>query len=147
MEEIERLSGILKKASASLSSISAEDAAYQSAPEQWSKKQELGHLVDSACNNHQLIVRAQVEEEPSLPDYDGDRWVMLHDYQAMKWQQIVERWQIMNEQLLRAASKISSQTAERRLTVGEKSMTLGFLVKDYVDHMLHHLRHIGVDFS
>ena len=72
---------------------------------------------------------------------------MLHDYQAMKWQQIVERWQIMNEQLLRAASKISSQTAERRLTVGEKSMTLRFLVKDYVDHMLHHLRHIGVDFS
>src|SRR5215469_3777438 len=112
MESVERLSGILKTAPASLISISAEDAAYQSAPAQWSKKQELGHLVDSACNNHQRIVRAQVEQEPSLPDYDGDRWVILHDYQGMKWEQLVERWHMMNEQLLRAASTISPQSAE-----------------------------------
>ena len=145
MEEIERLSGILTNASASLISISAEDAAYQSASGKWSKKQELGHLVDSACNNHQRIVRAQIEHEPSLADYDGDRWVTLHDYQGMKWEQIIERWHMMNEQLVRAASAISPQSAGRRLTVAGKSMTLGFLVKDYVDHMLHHLRHIGVD--
>lgn len=145
MDEIERLSTILKKAPVLLTAISEGDAAHQSAPGKWSKKQELEHLVDSACNNHQRVVRAQVEHEPSLPDYDGDRWVALHDYQTMKWEQIVERWHMMNEQLLRAASTISPQNAERRLTVSGKSVTLAFLVQDYVDHMLHHLRHIGVD--
>lgn len=52
---------------------------------------------------------------------------------------------MMNEQLLRAARAISPRSAVRRLTVAGKSMTLAFLVKNYLDHMIHHQRHIGVD--
>jgi hypothetical protein len=102
-------------------------------------------LVDSACNNHQRIVRAQVETEPSLPGYDGDRWVALHDYQGTEWEDIIDRWQVLNEHLLHAATAISPQATELKLEVGGKRMTLGFVVTDYVDHLLHHLRHIGVD--
>jgi hypothetical protein len=145
MEAVAKLSGILAKAPALLSALSAESAAKQPARGKWSKKQELGHLVDSACNNHQRIVRAQLETKPSLPDYDGDGWVALHNYDAMDWDEIVGRWLVMNEHLLRAASAISPQAAERRLTVGGKEVTLGFVVTDYVDHLLHHLRRIGVD--
>ena len=145
MEAVAKLSGILAKAPALLSTLSAESAAKQPGRGKWSKKQELGHLVDSACNNHQRIVRAQLETKPSLPDYDGDGWVAFHNYDAMDWDEIVGRWLVMNEHLLRAASVISPQAAERRLTVGGKEVTLGFVVTDYVDHLLHHLRHIGVD--
>jgi DinB superfamily len=145
MEAVAKLSKVLTKAPALLAAISADEAAKQTNSGKWSKKQELGHLVDSACNNHQRIVRAQVETEPSLPGYDGDRWVALHDYQGTEWKDIIDRWRFLNEHLLRAATAISPQTTELKLEVGGKQMTLGFVVTDYVDHLLHHLRHIGVD--
>ena len=50
-------------------------------PDGWSVKEELGHLLDSAANNHQRIVRAQLENNPAMPRYDGDKWVALHRYQ------------------------------------------------------------------
>jgi hypothetical protein len=55
------------KGTALLTAILPDEAAQHPAPGKWSKKQELGHLVDSACNNQQRIVRAQLEKEPSLP--------------------------------------------------------------------------------
>ena len=145
MEVIARFSDVLEKTPALLDAISPEEAAKQPAPGKWSKKQELGHLIDSACNNHQRIVRTQVEAEPSLPSYDGERWVALHNYQGMEWKEVVGRWRMMNEHLLRAASGVSPQAEKRKLTVGGKEMTLAFLIEDYVRHLLHHLGHIGVD--
>jgi len=144
MDALRRLSTTLEKTPALLMAIPSDHAAKKPAPGKWSKKQELGHLVDSASNNHQRIVRAQLENEPSLPDYDGNRWVSLHGYQTMEWKEIIGRWRVMNEHLLRAASKISPQIAKRKLTVGGKEMTLAFLIEDYLDHLLDHLRHIGI---
>ena len=145
MEVMARFSDVLEKAPALLHAISPEEAAKLPAPGAWSKKQELGHLIDSACNNHQRIVRAQVETEPSLPNYDGERWVALHNYQGMEWKELIARWRMLNEHLLRAASGVSPQARERKLTVAGKEMTLSFLIEDYVRHLLHHLGHIGVE--
>ena len=145
MEAVGKLKQIVAKAPTLLMVISPKEASKQPAVGKWSKKQELGHLVDSACNNHQRIVRVQLETEPSLPGYDGNRWVALHDYQGMDWNEIIGLWLVMNEHLLRAASAISPEAGERGLTLGGKPMTLGFLVEDYVNHLLHHLQHIGVE--
>ena len=145
MEVIAKFSNVLEKTPALLHAISPEAAAKQPAPGAWSKKQELGHLIDSACNNHQRIVRAQLETEPALPNYDGERWVALHNYQGMEWKEIIGRWRTMNEHLLLAASGISPQARERKLTVAGKEMTLAFLIEDYVRHLRHHLGHIGVE--
>ena len=98
MEAVGKLKQIVAQAPGLLMALSPEEASAQPASGKWSKKQELGHLLDSAANNHQRVVRAQVEEQPALPDYDGDRWVALHDYQAMDWSEIIERWRVMNQQ-------------------------------------------------
>lgn len=147
MEAVGKLKQIVAQAPSLLMALSPDEVSAQPAPGKWSKKQELGHLLDSASNNHQRVVRAQVEEQPSLSDYDGDRWVTLHNYQAMEWSEIIERWRVMNQQLIRAASSIAPRALERKLTVGGKIMTLGVLLNDYVDHLLHHIRHIGIDFA
>jgi len=147
MEVVGKLKQLVAQAPSLLMALSPDEVSAQPAPGKWSKKQELGHLLDSASNNHQRVVRAQVEEQPSLSDYDGDRWVTLHNYQAMEWSEIIERWRVMNQQLIRAASSVAPRALERKLTVGGKIMTLGVLLNDYVDHLLHHIRHIGIDFA
>jgi DinB superfamily len=146
MEAVGKLKQIVAQTPSLLMAISPAEASNQPAPGKWSKKQELGHLLDSACHNHQRVVRAQVEEQPSLAAYDGDRWVALHNYQAIDWSEIIERWRVMNQQLIRAASTMVPRTLESKLTVGGNPMTLGVLLDDYVNHLLHHLRHIGIDF-
>jgi hypothetical protein len=113
------------------------------APGKWSRQEELGHLVDSASNNHQRLVRAQLEESPAMPGYDGDAWVALHGYQSRDWSEIIDLWLLLNRQLLAAARAAPDAAWSRTLTVGGGApMTLAFLIDDYVRHLAHHLRHI-----
>jgi hypothetical protein len=115
-------------------------------PDKWSRRQELGHLLDSAANNHQRIVRAQLEAQPAMPGYDGDRWVDLHDYQHRDWKELIGIWSALNSQLLAAAEAAIPSASARTCTIaGSEPMTISFIVDDYVEHMLHHLQHVGVD--
>ena len=129
-----------------LAGISNERAAAKPAPDSWSAKQELGHLIDSAANNHQRIVRAQLENNLALPGYDGDQWVELHGYQNRDWTDLIALWRAGNSQLLAAAEATPDVAWSHTLSVGgSEPMTLGFVLDDYVDHMASHLRHIGVE--
>src|SRR6267378_507077 len=80
---------VLTVVPARLAGISNGNAAARPGPDSWSAKQELGHLIDSAANNHQRIVRAQLENNLALPGYDGDRWVELHGYQNRNWTELI----------------------------------------------------------
>jgi nitroreductase len=140
------LDSILDRLPAHLLAISDERAAARPKPAAWSPKEELGHLIDSAANNHRRIVLAQIEDNPALPNYDGDRWVKLHDYQRREWKDLIELWRALNSQLLAAARAASDKDWARTCTIGDSgALTLRFVFDDYVDHMLGHLKHIGVD--
>lgn len=129
-----------------LAAISQGRAAAKPASNSWSPKQELGHLIDSAANNHQRIARAQLEDNLALPGYDGDRWVELHRYQNRDWNDLIALWRSGNSQLLAAAEAAAKEAWSHMLTVGgSQPMTLGFVLDDYVAHMASHLRHIGVE--
>ncbi len=115
-------------------------------PSSWSPKEELGHLLDSAANNHQRIVRAQLEDSPAMPGYEQNRWVAVHAYQRRSWKELIELWQALNRQLLTAAEAVPDSAWSRTLTVaGSEPLTLQFVFEDYVAHMLHHLQHIGIE--
>jgi nitroreductase len=129
-----------------LSAITGGQVAAKSAPDRWSLKEELGHLIDSAANNHQRIVRAQLENNLALPGYDGDRWVALHGYQNRNWVDLMTLWRAGNRQLLAAAEAAPAAAWSHKLTIGgSEPLTLAFVLEDYIEHMAGHLQHIGVE--
>lgn len=141
-----RLASIVYEASIRLGAIAPDRAGEKSAPDRWSSKEELGHLIDSATVNHQRIVRTILEDRPALYDYDGDRWVALHEYQSSHWTELIRLWLAINEHILRVVDTITTDLWARTCTVGDSApMTLSALVGSYIDHMLDHLGHIGIE--
>jgi len=112
----------------------------------WSVKEELGHLIDSAANNHQRIVRGQLEDNPAMPGYNGDQWVALHAYQKRDWPELIGRWAALNQQLLAAAEAVPDSAWSRTCTIGgSQPLTLQFVLEDYLHHMKDHLKHMKVE--
>jgi hypothetical protein len=145
MQGLTLLQALLDRVPARLENIPSGKREAKSAPSQWSPREELGHLLDSAANNHQRIVRAQLEDKPSMPGYDGDRWVELHRYHQRDWTELIGLWKALNEQLLAAAKAVPDSAWSRTCTIADsKPLTLEFVLQDYLEHMVHHLKHIGI---
>ena len=126
-----------------LNAISEAQASTHPAPGKWSKKEELGHLIDSAANNHLRFARAALYGNYEGPGYDQDRWVALHGYQDMTLETIIGLWHRYNGLLARLVEQIEPNRLEALCIVGDGDpVTLGFLIDDYVLHMQHHLDHI-----
>ena len=148
MQSVANLRHLLNTIPERLQSLPVDEVGRKQAPSQWTPKEELGHLLDSAANNHQRIVRTQLEEKPAMPGYDGDRWVELHRYQQRPWPDLIKLWTSLNEQLLIAAEAVPDSAWSRTCTIADSGpLTLQFVFEDYVAHMLHHLKHIGVDLT
>ena len=80
------------EAAASLSAVSPEDASKRPAPGKWSAKEIIGHLVDSAANNHQRFVRAQLQDDLVFAGYEQDAWVAAQRYGDAPWVELVVLW-------------------------------------------------------
>src|ERR1039457_4371877 len=119
MQNLHRLRRLLDVLPKRLSAWSADEAGRKGSPTVWSHKEELGHLLDSAANNHQRIVRAQLEDKPAMPSYDGDQWVALHRYQERDWDTLIEMWTVLNRQLLAAAEAAPDGAGARTLTIAD----------------------------
>jgi len=145
MQSLFVLQELIDRLPARLQALSSNKVEDKPAPDAWSAKEELGHLLDSAANNHQRIVRMQLEEHPAMPGYDGDAWVTLHQYQRRDWPALIERWAALNSQLLAAAEAVPDSAWSRTCTIADSEpLTLQFVFDDYIHHMLEHLRHMGV---
>ncbi len=146
MQSLIVLQELIDRLPARLQALPSDKVEHKPAPGAWSAKEELGHLLDSAANNHQRIVRTQLEDNPAMPNYDGDAWVALHRYQDRDWHSLIERWAALNRQLLAAAEAVPDSAWSRTCTIADsKPLTLQFVFDDYIDHMVQHLRHMGVN--
>jgi hypothetical protein len=106
----------------------------------WSMREELGHLVDSAVNNHNRFVRAALEGAYAGPGYAENPWVDLHRYAERPWPVLVGEWHAHNTALVPLLRNIPDARLSAPCAVGGGApVTLEFLVDEYVLHMQHHL--------
>jgi len=146
MQGLKRLRTLIEEVPPKLSKLAQSQVELKPSSSRWSPKEELGHLLDSAANNHQRIVRAQLEDEPKMPGYDGNAWVELHKYQHRDWKEMIDIWRALNRQLLAAAEAVPESAWSRTCTIADSlPLTLKFVFEDYIDHMVHHLQHIGIE--
>jgi hypothetical protein len=139
------LASVVAHALPLLSAISEDAASIKPAPTKWSKKEILGHLIDSAANNHQRFVRLQLQPEISLPGYDQDNWVRLSRYQQKPWSEIIALWSAYNRHLVAVIESLDDSTLGHVWHAPDGDVTLEFIATDYVRHIKHHLKQIGIE--
>lgn len=128
-----------------------EGAAPVGAVNGWSRKQVLGHLVDSASNNHGRFMRAQFTNELVFPGYEQERWVEVQRYADAPWAPLIALWREFNLHLARVIENTPAEVARAprakhnlhqiawRAVAEDQPATLDDFMRDYIDHMEHHL--------
>lgn len=106
----------------------------------WTRKQVVGHLLDSAANNHQRFVRAAAEGSYAGPDYKQDDWVAAHGYTGQSWETLLRWWQAEHEILSAVVDLIPEERLDASCVIGLNApVTLRFLIVDYLRHQRWHL--------
>lgn len=140
----------LDEAEVRLAELSDDRAGRPAVAGKWSAKQVLGHLVDSAANNHPRFVRAQLEDDLVFDDYAQEDWVRLQGYEKEEWGQLCRLFLAYNRHLLHAVAQIPEEPRRRarerhsmhRMLPEAEPATLEFLIRDYLGHLRHHLAQI-----
>ena len=136
----EPLVSVIAAADLRLEGLDESTAAHKTAPEVWSMKELLGHLIDSASNNHQRFVRLQLADDLRLPKYEQEGWVRVQGYQAADWVSLIALWRTYNLHLARLIRDAAPDALQHTCRVGNGDpVTLQFLMEDYAAHLEHHL--------
>jgi hypothetical protein len=137
---LENLQNIITESFEQLKNIPDKESEKPISPGKWSRKEIIGHLIDSASNNHQRFVRIQLVSNFSFPGYEQEKWVKLQNYQVEPWIELIELWKNYNLHLLHVVSAIPEEIMKRTCKIGDKQpVSLFFLFNDYINHMKHHL--------
>lgn len=157
-DALEDFQNVLKRAESRLLALTEGESEARSAPDKWSPKEVIGHLIDSASNNHQRFVRAQFTDALVFPGYEQQEWVAVQHYQQESWPSLVRLWLLYNRHLLHFVSHIPEQRLKQSRrehnldriawqTVSKSEpVTLEYFIRDYINHLKHHLRQIfGAD--
>ena len=114
------------------------------AEERWSIIEVLGHMIDSAANNHQRFVRALQTESLQFPKYDQNFWVKSQHYNECSWDQLIDFWKLYNLHLAHIIRHVPDEKMRAKCTIGaNEPVSLSFLIEDYFAHLKHHLNKIS----
>jgi hypothetical protein len=157
-EELPSYAGELRRAvidySRKLSPLAESVIRRRPAPGKWSIAEVIGHLIDSASNNHQRFVRARWQEALTFPGYEQDDWVGAQGYQDADWATSIDLWRTFNLHLAGVMERTPAAARKKQYIrhnldqVGFRAMTaadpatLDWFMEDYVEHLKHHLKQI-----
>jgi hypothetical protein len=145
MKELsEQVLSVVEAAEPKLREVSDLEAAKPALPGGWSRKQLLAHLIDSASNNHQRFVRAALQPSLDFPPYDQNGNIRLQAPQEADWELLVSLWSAYNRYLAHIIARLPAAKLQTVCRIGPgEPVTLDFLAKDYLTHLLHHLNQIN----
>lgn len=144
----------IESAAERLAQISESQSEQPRAEDHWSAKQIVGHLIDSAANNHARFIVAQLKDDLVFPGYEQDGWVRANHYQERPWPELIELWRAYNVHLHHVMAHADQKKMNTPCTLHTLQeiafktvpqadpVTLEYLMKDYVDHLKHHLAQI-----
>jgi hypothetical protein len=153
---LENFRTTIETAEKQLLAISEQQSQTPRAADKWSPKEIIGHLIDSATNNHHRFVQAQFHDELVFPGYRQEDWVRVQGYNQESWTQLVQLWKHYNLHLLHVMSLVPEQTRTKprpthtldqiawKTVAKNESVTLDYFMRDYVDHLKNHLGQITV---
>ena len=150
----ERLRAVVDAACPRLLALTLNKTGLRPAPGRWSAQEIVGHLIDSATNNHRRFVLAMQQDDLVFPGYAQDAWVALQHYQEAPWTELVTLWRELNRHLARVMDATGEEQRTRKrhrhnlhqlalnpIPEGEPA-TLEYFMQDYIDHIEHHLRQV-----
>ncbi len=114
-------------------------------PEKWSKKEIVGHLIDSAQNNLRRFIVSQYESTPPHIVYDQDYWVKANNYQNMTSMDVIVSWMLVNFRISEVLENMPEEHYSKQCNTGkgaEQLYTLAWLAQDYVKHLKHHINQV-----
>jgi hypothetical protein len=142
---VEELLSVVRSYSQKIGSLSNEEFSHKPSATKWSKKEVLGHLIDSAQNNLRRFITGQYESTPPKIVYEQDFWVMSNHYHEMEKNDVIMLWKLMNERIAAVLMNMAKDNYTRLTDTGKTNTelrTLEWLAADYVKHMKHHLNQI-----
>jgi F0F1-type ATP synthase delta subunit len=146
MEQVvKELNSIVEEFAGKFSQFSETELAEKPNPSKWSKKEVIGHLIDSGQNNLRRFIVGQHETESLKIVYDQDFWVAANNYQKMAGADVISLWRLVNGQIANVLSGMSKEFYSKTCNTaknGEQLRTLEWLAKDYVKHLKHHLNQV-----
>lgn len=119
------------------------DTSTRPSENKWAKKEILGHLLDSASNNHQRFVRASLQSSLTFPGYEQNALVDLQRFADVDWNFLVDFWASYNRFLAHVINNLPAEAAQVTCNIGDhEPATLEWIAQDYVAHLKHHLNQI-----
>jgi hypothetical protein len=133
----------VNEASSLLARMKPDELSSSDNPDKWSKKEILGHLIDSAANNHQRFVRASYNAAATFPQYSQNDWVRIQRYNESEWAGLVALWSAYNRHLSDVIERIPPDAFSSPCNIGkEEPVPLEFVIRDYLRHLRHHVNQI-----
>jgi hypothetical protein len=144
MSEIaQELMAEVERAEATLRALGEAEVSQDRGPGKWTRKEILGHLIDSAANNHQRFVRAQSADLLVWPGYEQNAWVAVQRHRERPWPELVGLWVALNRHLAHVIEVTAPDKLRTSCVIGGRApVTLEWLMRDYLRHLRHHLEQL-----
>lgn len=141
MPDLEKAKSIVAAFQKLVDTTPIESTHVRLSPDAWTLIEIIGHLIDSASNNHQRFVRLQFGDLDNFPAYEAESWVTAQHYDKCEFSELADLWKQYNAFLIHLAENAPESALANKWKKPEGNLTFGFLIDDYFDHMKLHVEH------
>src|SRR5690625_4235918 len=113
----------------------------------WNVRQLVHHIADSQLNMYQRLKLALTDDNPTVPNFDQDKWAILPDTK-LPIESSIKMLEGINERIVALGKSLTEDDYERQFTHEINGpITVGTKLKKLSWHEEHHLEHIKIALS